>query len=88
MLFKRFRRENLKNLVLYRGFQVFIPSLMKMNGFKIKEIPIKCFPRCFGHSKFNIRNRIWREFLALLVVKLMQKNSLNYKIRKIYEGWK
>lgn len=80
-----FRRDCLKDIVLYRGFQVFIPSLMKMAGFQIKEIAVEISPRRFGYSKFNIRNRIWKELIALLVVKWMQKNRLRYKTEQVLE---
>ncbi|MCM8773924.1 MAG: hypothetical protein NC820_04225 [Candidatus Omnitrophica bacterium] len=37
---KDFRRDCVKDLVLYRRFHLFIPSLMNMRGFKIKEIKV------------------------------------------------
>jgi glycosyltransferase involved in cell wall biosynthesis len=78
-----FKRECLKELVLYQGFQVFVPSLMNMAGFRIKEIPVQVSARRFGRSKFNIRNRLWKEFLALLVVAWCKRKRLAYKIRSI-----
>lgn len=78
-----FKRECLKDLVLYQGFQVFIPSLMSMAGFRIKEIPVQVSARRFGRSKFNIRNRLWKEFLALLVVAWCKRKRLAYKIHSI-----
>jgi dolichol-phosphate mannosyltransferase len=74
-----FRKECLENLVLYQGFQVFISSLMNMAGCRIKEIPVQVFPRRFGRSKFNIRNRLWKELLALLVVMWLKRKRLTYK---------
>ncbi|MCM8827129.1 MAG: glycosyltransferase family 2 protein [Candidatus Omnitrophica bacterium] len=78
---KGFRKDCVKDLVLYRGFQVFIPSLMNMRGFKIKEIEVETYSRRWGKSKFNIRNRLWKTLIALLVIKWIQKNRLNYKIK-------
>jgi hypothetical protein len=78
-----FKKDCIKDLALYRGLQVFIPSLMKMAGFRIKEIPVETSPRRYGRSKYNIRNRLWKELKALLVVKWMKKNRLNYKIKFI-----
>lgn len=78
---KAFKKPCLEKLVLYRGFNCFIPSLMRMSGFRIKEIPIESYRRKWGHSKYNLKNRLLKEFLALLVVKWMQKNRLSYKIK-------
>jgi glycosyltransferase involved in cell wall biosynthesis len=75
-----YKKECLDKLVFYRGFQVFIPSLLNMLGFRIKEIGVRVYPRKYGKSKYNIRNRLFKEFLALLVIKWMQKNRLKYKI--------
>lgn len=81
-----FRKDCPKGLILYRGMQVFIPSLMKMAGFRIKEIAVEVFPRRWGLSKYNIRNRLWKELLTLLIVRWMQKNRLQYKIKEILDN--
>lgn len=78
-----YKRECLKDLVLYQGFQVFIPSLMNMAGFRIKEIPVKVSRRRVGRSKFNIRNRLWKGLLALLVIAWCKRKRLMYKIHSI-----
>lgn len=75
-----YRRECISRLVLYSGFQVFCASLLNLQGFYVKEIPIKCFSRRHGESKYNIWNMMCEELIPLLVVKWMQKNKLRYKI--------
>lgn len=78
-----FKRGCLERLTLYQGFQVFVPSLMSMEGFRVKEIPVRVSCRSFGRSKFNIRNRLWKEFLSLLVVAWCKRKKLAYKIRSM-----
>lgn len=78
-----YKRECLDKLILYRGFQVFTPSLLNMAGFKIKQIDVKCFPRRYGKSSYNISNRIIKELLALFTVRYMKTNTLRYKIKHI-----
>jgi len=75
-----YKKKCLDSLVLYRSFQFFIPSLLNMSGYKIKEIKIECFKRKYGRSKYNIRNRLFKELVALLIVKWMKKNKLDYKL--------
>ena len=38
--FRAFRRECLADLVLYKGFHRFIPTLLKMRGFRVLEVPL------------------------------------------------
>jgi len=78
-----FRRECLDKVMLYRGLQVFLISLLNIHGYKIKEIEINSYPRKYGKSKYNIRNRLFRELFALFVVKWMKMNLLHYKIKDL-----
>jgi glycosyltransferase involved in cell wall biosynthesis len=55
--FRAFRRECLRDLVLYKGFHRFIPTLLKMRGFRVLEVPVNHRPRRFGQSKYGIGNR-------------------------------
>jgi glycosyltransferase involved in cell wall biosynthesis len=78
--FRAFRRECLHELVLYRGFHRFIPTLLKMQGFRVLEMPVNHRPRRFGRSKYGIGNRAARAFLDLLVVRWMRNRRLRYEI--------
>ena len=78
--FRAFRRECLRELVLYRGFHRFIPTLLKMQGFRVQEIPVNHRPRRFGRSKYGIGNRAARAFVDLLVVRWMKNRRLRYQI--------
>lgn len=75
-----YRRRALEDLILYRGFQDFIPSLLKMQGYNIKEIKVKKHPRKYGKSKYGIMNRLFKGLCALLVIKWMKNNKLRYRI--------
>jgi dolichol-phosphate mannosyltransferase len=78
--FRAFRRECLHGLVLYRGFHRFIPTLLKMQGFRVLEMPVNHRPRRFGRSKYGIGNRAARAFVDLLVVRWMKNRRLRYEI--------
>jgi len=77
--FRAFRRECLRDLVLYKGFHRFIPTLLKMRGFRVLEVPVNHRPRRFGESKYGIGNRALRAFVDLLVVRWMKKRLLRYE---------
>ncbi len=74
-----YKKRCLENLVLYRGFQDFLPPLLKLEGYNIEEIDIRELPRRHGRSKYGIRNRFFKGLFALLVVKWMKMNKLRYK---------
>ncbi len=80
---KAFKKSFLVNLKMYKGMHRFLPTLLKMQGAKVCEVEVKHFPRKFGRSKYNIRNRLFRSFLDLLFVAWMKKRNLNYKMEEI-----
>jgi glycosyltransferase involved in cell wall biosynthesis len=78
--FRAFRRECLRDLTLYRGFHRFIPTLLRMQGYRVVEVPINHRPRRFGESKYGIGNRAFRAFVDLLVVRWMKSRRLGYEV--------
>jgi dolichol-phosphate mannosyltransferase len=49
--FVAFRRECLDDLVLYPGFHRFIPTLLRMCGYRVLEVPVNHRPRRFRRSR-------------------------------------
>ncbi|HXJ82422.1 MAG TPA: glycosyltransferase family 2 protein [Candidatus Methylomirabilis sp.] len=84
--FRAFRRECLRELVLYRGLHRFIPTLLKMRGFRVIEVPVNHRPRRFGKSKYGIGNRALRAFLDLLAVRWMKDRQLRYEVAEELGG--
>jgi len=85
--FRAFRRECLTGLQLYTGLHRFIPTLLRMEGYRVIELPVRHRPRRFGQSKYGIRNRALRAFVDLLVVRWMKSRMLRYEIaQEIGEG--
>jgi len=84
--FRAFRRECLRDLVLYKGFHRFLPTLLKMRGFRVLEVPVNHRPRRFGQSKYGIGNRALRAFVDLLVVRWMKDRLLRYEVAEDLGG--
>ncbi len=80
--FRAYKRECLQNIKLYKGMHRFMPTLVKMEGFRVIEIPIAHHPRKFGVSKYTTWNRMWRAFIDLLVVKWMRSRHIHYEIEE------
>ena len=78
--FRAFRRECLRGLVLYRGFHRFIPTLLKMRGYRVIEVPVGHRPRRFGRSKYGVMNRALVALADLLVIRWMNARLLRYEV--------
>jgi dolichol-phosphate mannosyltransferase len=78
--FRAFRRECLRGLVLYRGFHRFIPTLLKMRGYRVIEVPVSHRPRRFGRSKYGVLNRAAVAFADLLAIRWMKARLLRYEV--------
>ena len=84
--FRAFRRECLQGLVLYRGFHRFIPTLLKMRGYRVLEVPVRNRPRRFGQSKYGVLNRVFVATADLLVVRWMKSRMLHYEVAEDLGG--
>jgi glycosyltransferase involved in cell wall biosynthesis len=84
--FRAFRRECLRGLTLYRGFHRFIPTLLRMRGYRILEVPVNHRPRRFGQSKYGIMNRAFVAFADLLAVRWMKSRLLQYEVAEDVGG--
>jgi dolichol-phosphate mannosyltransferase len=79
---RAYKRECLQNLKLYKGMHRFMPTLVKIEGFRVIEIPIAHHPRKFGVSKYTTWNRMWRAFIDLLAVRWMKSRHIHYEIEE------
>ena len=84
--FRAFRRECLRGLVLYRGFHRFVPTLLKMRGYRVLEVPVNHRPRRFGQSKYGVWNRALVALVDLLVVRWMKARLLRYEVAEDLGG--
>ena len=81
-----FRKECVEHLPVFNGMHRFLSTLVKMDGFRIIEVPVAHHPRRYGKSKYNIRNRMWRGLIDLLAVRWMKRRHITYKIEERIEG--
>jgi len=78
--YRAFRRECVSKLKLYRGLHRFIPTLLKMEGFSVVEIPVSNNPRLHGQSKYGVWNRLFKSFRDLLAIRWMKSRVLGYQV--------
>jgi dolichol-phosphate mannosyltransferase len=78
--YRAFKRECVDDLKYFRGMHRFMPTLIKMEGFTVTEIPISSNPRFAGQSNYGIWNRLFASFYDLLAVRWMKKRMLKIKV--------
>ena len=78
--FRAFRRECIANIKFFKGAHRFLPTLIKMEGFTVAEIPIAHNPRAAGQSHYGVWNRLFKSSADLLAVRWMKKRVIRYKI--------
>jgi len=76
---KAFRRECLDRLELYKGLHRFLPTLLKMRGFRVTQVPVSHHPRFGGKSKYGTWGRLTKGLADVFAVGWMKKNLLNYE---------
>ncbi len=78
---KAYRRAALQKLVLYSGMHRFLPTLLKMEGYRVRETEVRHRPRRHGRSKYGIGNRLLPSFQDLLAVRWMKRRKLRYEVK-------
>jgi dolichol-phosphate mannosyltransferase len=76
--FKAFRRECLDAIVPFEGLHRFLPTLFRMRGYRVCEVPVHHHPRRYGASKYNIRNRLFRGLVDLWGIRWLKKRRVSY----------
>ena len=77
---KVFRSDAIRSIKLFKGMHRFLPSLLLIEGFRVKEIPVSHRPRTRGASKYSVFNRGLSTVSDLFAVWWMKRRRLNAPI--------
>jgi hypothetical protein len=78
--YRAFRRECVAEIKFFKGAHRFLPTLIKMEGFTVTELPISHNPRGSGHTHYGVWNRLFKSSADLLAVRWMKKRMIRYEI--------
>lgn len=76
---KAYRRECLDGLELYKGMHRFLPTLIKMRGYRVTQVPVSHHPRLAGVTKYGTWGRLVKGFEDVLAVRWMKKNYIGFE---------
>ena len=79
---KAFRADAVRALPLFSGMHRFLPTLIKMHGGTVAEVPVGHRPRRFGATKYGMWNRVFRSLADAFAVRWMQRRALTYRVRE------
>jgi glycosyltransferase involved in cell wall biosynthesis len=70
---KVYRAEFLRDLPMFTGMHRFLPTLVRWNGARVTEVPVRHRPRRHGTGKYGIGNRLFRALADLMAVRWMRR---------------
>lgn len=75
---KAYRRQCLEHLELHHGMHRFLPTLLKMRGYRVIQVPVSHRPRLRGKTKYGTWGRLVKGLADVWAVRWMKKNRINY----------
>jgi dolichol-phosphate mannosyltransferase len=78
--YRVFKRECISRIKFFNGAHRFLPTLIKLEGFSVAEVPVSNNPRRAGRSHYGVWNRLFKSFRDLLAVRWMKSRRLRYEI--------
>lgn len=70
-----------KRVPFFTGMHRFLPALILLqDGGKVKQVPVRHFPRTAGVSKYHLWNRLVAPFMDCFAYRWMKKRYINYTI--------
>ena len=80
--YRAFRRECIARVQFFKGVHRFLPTLIRMEGFTVAEVPVTNRPRVSGASHYGIGNRVFSSFADLLAVRWMRSRAVRWQIEE------
>lgn len=84
---RAYRAEFVRRVPMFSGMHRFLPTLLRWEGARIVEIPVRHRPRRSGRSKYNVRNRIGNACADLLAVRWMRRRRLDRRDVEEVPAW-
>ncbi len=69
-----------KRVPFFTGMHRFLPALIQLQNGRVKEVPVRHFPRVAGVSKYHLWNRLVSPFMDCFAYRWMKKRYINYSI--------
>ncbi|AII51016.1 glycosyltransferase [Hymenobacter sp. APR13] len=72
--------EYARRLPLFHGMHRFLGALVQLQGGRVKQLPVRHFPRFAGTAKYNLWNRAWKPLVDTFGFRWIRSRWKNYEI--------
>lgn len=79
---KVIKTDYAKRIPMFRGLHRFLPAMILLQHGKIKQVPIKHFPRMAGTAHFGVWNRLLGPLMDCFAYVWMKNKYINYTVGK------
>lgn len=77
---KVLRTEYAKRIPFFTGMHRFLPALIQLQQGRVKQVPVRHFPRTAGKSKYHLWNRLAGPFKDCFAYRWMKKRYIDYQV--------
>ncbi len=78
---KVFRAEAIRSVKIFTGMHRVLPTLLRMEGYTVKQVPVRHAERATGESKYGTWDRAFSGLRDALAVRWMQDRRVKWKLR-------
>ncbi|MBZ4651537.1 MAG: hypothetical protein JG761_337 [Proteiniphilum sp.] len=71
-----------KRIPFFNGMHRFLPALILLQNGKVKQTPVRHYPRLAGTSKYHLWNRLYGPFIDCFAYRWMKKRYINYHVHE------
>jgi glycosyltransferase involved in cell wall biosynthesis len=74
--YRALRRAALHDVLVFNGMHRFLPTILRLQGYKVREILVNHRPRTRGESKYGVGNRMWRGIVDCFAMRWYRRRCL------------
>lgn len=77
---KVIKTTSAKKIPMFKGLHRFLPAMILLQNGKIKQVPVRHFPRIAGQAKYGLWNRLLGPLMDCFAYLWMKKKYINYQL--------
>jgi len=74
--FRALKADTLREIPVFNGMHRFLPTLLRLQGYKVVEILVNHRPRTRGKSKYGIGNRMFRGLIDCFAIRWWRRRCV------------
>ena len=83
---KIIKTEYAQRIPMFKGLHRFLPAMILLQNGKVKQVPVRHFPRIAGEAKFGVWNRLLGPLMDCFAYLWMKRKYINYKVGSTSRG--